>query len=150
VSTYARQNTFPPFPKTHVTAFLDLIAAKDIGEIWMAKTASGEVAAAEVIVWDNKLAHRWSAASSKDLIDTGAPSLLLYTILQDLKKRSFPHCNFFSGNSEQLTTFASSFNPLLQPYYSVGSFNMEYTLHRIARPFYHALLAVPFLNPSRR
>ena len=40
----------------------------------IAETPSGEVASAEIVIWDNKRAYRWSAASHTNFKDTGAIS----------------------------------------------------------------------------
>jgi hypothetical protein len=87
--------------------------------IGIAETPSGEVASAEIIIWDNKRAYRWSAASHTYFEDTGETSLLLYEIFQDLKKKGFKEINLMAANTPHLTKFISSFNPRLVPYYSV-------------------------------
>ena len=67
----------------------------------------------------NKKAYRWSAASHTEFKDTGATSLLLYEIFQDLKNRGFKEINLMAANTPHLAKFISSFNPELVAYYSV-------------------------------
>ena len=83
------------------------------------RDANREAAAAEVITWDNHMAHRWSAASNFDYKDTGATSLLLFEIFLDLQEKGFDRINLMAGNTPHLSMFISSFNPELVPYYSV-------------------------------
>lgn len=122
IKTYEKQNLKPPFTKAFLTGMLNMIIEKNIGEMWVAETESGEVASAEIITWDNKMAHRWSAASNTSLKETGATSLLLYEILKDLQMREFKEINLMAGNTPNLAQFISSFNPKLVPYYSVKKF----------------------------
>ena len=119
MSTYEKQDRKPPFTKTFLTDMLDMIIEHKLGEMWIAETPTGEAAAAEVITWDNHMAHRWSAASNFDYKDTGATSLLLFEIFLDLQEKGFEHTNLMAGNTPHLSMFISSFNPELVPYYSV-------------------------------
>jgi hypothetical protein len=89
------------------------------GEVWTAETVGGDLACAEIIIWDDKRAYRWSAASNTDLRDTGATSLLLTEIFRDLKERGFKEINLMAANTPHLSRFIASFNPRLLPYYCV-------------------------------
>jgi len=60
---------------------LAMIEEKGIGEMRIASTPSGEIAAAEVTVWDAKMAHSWSAAAAPEHLSTGAASLPCYDSL---------------------------------------------------------------------
>jgi hypothetical protein len=52
---------------------LAMIEEKGIGEMRIASTPSGEIAAAEVTVWDAKMAHSWSAAAAPEHLSIGGP-----------------------------------------------------------------------------
>lgn len=119
LDTYNKQNKKPPFSKQYLTKMIDMIIRNNIGEMWIAESESGEIASAEIIVWDNKKAHRWLAASNYNLRDTGATSLLLFEIFQDLQSRGYPEINLMAGNTPQLSMFISGFNPDLAPYYKL-------------------------------
>nr|WP_292365250.1 GNAT family N-acetyltransferase [Methanoculleus sp. UBA208] len=118
-NTFAKQNSQPPFSKKHLMNMLDAIREKNLGEMWVAKTPSGEVAAAEVIVCDSKTAHRWSAASAEEHLNTGAASLLLSEVVTHFAERHYPSVNLMAGNMARLSAFIATFNPDLVPYYGV-------------------------------
>jgi len=124
--TFKRQNLNPPVTKEFLVKIIDLLKTKNAGEMWIAETPSGDVASAEIVIWDNKRAYRWSAASHTDFKDTGATSLLLYEIFQDLKKKGFKEINLMAANTPQLTKFISSFNPKLVPYFAVEDSSVKY------------------------
>jgi hypothetical protein len=117
--TFVRQNLKPPLSEDFFRDIFSLLQNQKRGEMWLAKTKSGEVAAAEIIIYDDKRAYRWSAASHTELRKTGAPSLLLYEVLQDLKKKGFKEINLMAANTLQLAKFMVQFNPRLVPYYAV-------------------------------
>ncbi len=133
VSTYEKQNRKPPFTKTFLTGMLDMIIEHKFGEMWIAKTPTGEAAAAEVITWDNHKAHRWSAASNFVYKDTGATSLLLFEIFLDLQKKGFDRINLMAGNTPHLSMFVSSFNPELVPYYGVKKMQFWFNIKRLIK-----------------
>lgn len=128
VQTYAKQGRNPPFSEGHLKSLLNLIKEKGIGEMWVAKTSSGEIAAAEVFVWDAKMAHGWTAASAQEHLSTGAVPLLLQEIFLELKEQNHPLVNLMSGNTTQLSSFISGFNPHLVPYYGVEYAGLKYNI----------------------
>ena len=134
--TFERQNLKPPVTKEFVERIMDLLQSKNAGAMWIAETPSGEVAAAEIVIWDNKRAYRWSAASHTEFKDTGATSLLLYEIFQDLKTRGFKEIDLMAANTPHLAKFISSFNPKLVPYYCVEK---KTALMRVAEGVYRIL-----------
>lgn len=117
--TFERQGLKPPVTRGFMERMIKLVDDQGAGDMWIAETGSGETAAAEIFIWDNKRAYRWSAASHPSYRDTGAPSFLLYDIFRQLKERSFKEVNLMAANTPNLTKFISSFNPRLVPYYSV-------------------------------
>lgn len=119
VDTYQKQNRPVPMSKEYITALMDMAIEKNLGEMWIAKMPNGDTAAAEFVLWDGKMAHRWSAASNSAYKESGATSLLLYELFVDMQKRGFTKMNMMAANTPQLTKFVSSFNPELQPYYIV-------------------------------
>ncbi|MDN7023716.1 GNAT family N-acetyltransferase [Methanoculleus sp. FWC-SCC1] len=119
IHTYAKQNRKPPYTKAFLTGMLEMIAENTFGEMWIARMPDGEAIAAEVITWSGRTADRWSAVSNSARGDTGATSLLLYGIFQDLWERGFVSINLMAANTPNLSTFVSSFNPELVPYYGI-------------------------------
>jgi len=117
--TYDRKSLESPFSKNMLIEMMDMIISKNIGEMWIAKTPNGEMAAADLVIWDTHFAHRWSAVSDAQFNETGAVSLLLNEVFQDLKYRGFHEINLFSANTPHLTNFITAFNPTLKPYYGI-------------------------------
>ena len=128
VDTYKKQGRTPPFSKQYLRGMMDMIIENKLGEMWIAKTDTGETASAEFLTWDEHMAHRWSAASSAKFKDTGATSLLLFEIFRDLQQGGFVKINLMAGNTPNLTMFISSFNPLLVPYFGLKRSSMKYHL----------------------
>jgi hypothetical protein len=117
--TFQRQGGGYRFPQSFFTQILGMLYEKKKGTLWFAETTSGEIVGAEIIVYDNKMAHRWSAASHTELQKTGAVSLLLYEIAKYLRKElGYEKFNLMAANTPQLARFISAFNPRLVPYYS--------------------------------
>ncbi len=134
--TFERQNLIPPVSERFFSQMIELIISNNLGEMWIARTPTEEPAAGEIIIWDNKRAHRWSAVSDPVYKDSGATSQLLFEIFSDLQKRGIHEINLMAGNTPQLTKFVSSFNPRLIPYYAIEKFNSKYNLiENILYPF---------------
>lgn len=130
VNTFKKQHSQPPFSKKHLMQMLEMINEKNLGEMWVARTSSGEIAAADVIVCDSKAAHRWSAASSEEHLNTGATSLLLGEVITHFADRNYSLMNLMAGNMAHLSAFISSFNPDLIPYYGVELSGIGYNIMR--------------------
>jgi len=126
LKTYEKQLRKPPVTKKFLLEMIKTIISNNLGEMWIARTSMGEPAAGEIIVWDHKRAHRWSATSDAQYKDSGATSLLLFEILQNLQTRGFHEINLMAGNTPRLTKFVSSFNPQLIPYYGVEKIKFPY------------------------
>jgi lipid II:glycine glycyltransferase (peptidoglycan interpeptide bridge formation enzyme) len=119
--TYARKNLKPAASKRFITDVYSFIRNQNCGEMVVAKTRDDEIASAEIVIWDNRKAYRWAAASDARFLDSGAPSLLLFSILKRLQQRSIPTINLLGGNTAQLSRFIARFNPTLVQYYQVQS-----------------------------
>jgi hypothetical protein len=119
LKTYRKQEKLPPFSQDLLFSLIDIIQKNQWGEMWIAETPSGEIAAAEIVIWDHLMAYRWSAASHDQYKDTGATSFLLFEIITYLQENGFKKFNMMAANTPHLTKFISSFNPEIVPYYSV-------------------------------
>jgi len=111
LNTYHKQGTVPPFSQKLLFSLIDTILEKQCGEMWIAETTSGEIAAAEIIIWDHQMAYRWSAASNDHYKDTGATSFLLFEMMTYLQEKGFKKLNMMAANTPHLAKFISSFNP---------------------------------------
>ena len=126
--TFAKQGKEPPITERHLRGIFDLIKAKGIGEMRVASMPSGEIAAAEVTLWDAKMAHSLFAAASPEHLSTGAASFLCYENVNSLKERSHRMLNLMAGNIPHLSAFISGFNPGLIPYYGAESPGLRYRI----------------------
>lgn len=118
-STFEKQNIEPPFEKDHLFALMELLFQNDLGEMWIARTPSGEAASAVFNAHDQLTAHGWQGANNPRFKDTGATSLLLLEVFIDLQKRGFRCFNLMAANTPHLAKFYSGFNPRLVPYFGV-------------------------------
>jgi hypothetical protein len=119
--TYARKKLQPAASERFIADISSFVRDQDCGELVVARTPEGEVACAEMVVWDTKRAYRWAAASDERFKDTGASSLLLFTVLKRLQERGIRTINLMGANTFQLSQFLARFNPALVPYYPVSS-----------------------------
>jgi hypothetical protein len=119
LNTYHKQGIKPPFSQKLLYSLIDTIQEKQNGEMWIAETSYGEVASAEIIIWDHQMVYRLSAASHDQYKQTGATSFLLFEIMNHLQGKGFRELNLMAGNTPHLAKFISSFNPELVPYYAV-------------------------------
>ena len=119
--TYARKNLKPAASKRFITDVYGFLRDQNCGEMVVEKTPEGEMACAEIVVWDTKKAYRWAAASDARFLDSGVPSLLLFTLLKRMQERSVKKINLMGANTPQLSRFIARFNPILVPYYQIKS-----------------------------
>ena len=91
----------------------------------VAKTPENEIACAEIVVWDNKQAHFWSAVSDPRFLDNGAVNFLRFNSLKRMKERGNLRVNMTTANVFKLSQFVTHMNPTLVPYYEIqtGIFN---------------------------
>jgi len=120
--TYLRQGLEPPVSEVFLMQLFHLAKSELCGGMWVAETDSGEMASAEISLWDKRRAYAWSAASHTELRRSGAPSLLVYELVKDLRERGFREYDQMCANTPQLASFISGFNPQLVPYYAVQKF----------------------------
>ena len=119
--TYARKNLKPAASKRFISDVCLFLRDQNCGEMVVAKTPGGEITCAEIVVWDTKKAYRWAAASDARFLESGAPSLLLFTVLKRMQERSVKKINLMGANTPKLSRFIARFNPTLVPYYQIKS-----------------------------
>jgi len=115
--TYARKNLKPPAPERLFTELYTHIREQNCGEMLVARTPEGEIACAEIVIWDNRLAYSWTAVSDHRFLNLGASSLIMHDYMSRLKERGIPKIDIMMANIPQLSSFATSFNPVLVPFY---------------------------------
>ena len=117
--TYTRKNLEPPAPKSLFTGLFSFIRDTNCGEMFVAKTSEGEIACAEIVIWDTRQAFSWTAVSDSRFLNSGASSLIMHDYLKWLKDRGIPKINIMMANVPQLSSFGSYFNPILVPHYQI-------------------------------
>jgi hypothetical protein len=117
--TYTRKNLEPPAPKNLFSELYSFIKDNNCGEMIAAKTSENEIAVAEIIVWDKRQAFSWTTVSDSKFLNSGASTLIMNDNMKRLKDRGIPKINIMRANIPQLSSFATSFNPILVPYYQI-------------------------------
>lgn len=85
------------------------IKRRDAGKIFFAHDTEGGVLAAYYVVWDSKTAIYWVATMEETAGNSGATSLLMWTILQELGKRGIQRFEAMGSMAENLDFFISAF-----------------------------------------
>jgi hypothetical protein len=134
--TFERQSRQPPVTEDFLEKTVRVLESKQKGEMWVAETPEGDVASAEIVVYDTKRAYRWSAASHTDLQDMGATSLLLCEMFKNLSERGFKEIDLMAANTPQLARFIANFNPTLRPFYGLEK---RRALFRIGESIYRSM-----------
>jgi hypothetical protein len=121
----ARKNLKIPASRELFTGVYSFIRDQTCGEMAVAKTPENEIACAEIVVWDNKQAHFWSAVSDPGFLDTGAVNFLRFNSLKRMHERGNLKANMTTANVLKLSQFVTHMNPTLVPYYEIqtGIFN---------------------------
>jgi hypothetical protein len=117
VKTYHKHEKKPSFSQKMLFSLMEMIKDNQCGDMWIAETASGDIASAEIFIWDNQMAYRWSAASNPCYMNTGATSLLIFEIMTHLHKKGLKKFDMMAAGTPNLAKFTSGFNPQLVPYY---------------------------------
>jgi hypothetical protein len=133
LNTYRKQGKQPPYSRELLFSLLENIENTRCGEMWIAETASGDGAAAEICIWDSRMAYRWLAASNSNYRDTEAPTLLLFEVMKHLQEKGCKKFNLMAANTPHLAKFISGFNPELAPYYSVQKIRGIYRIPGMIR-----------------
>lgn len=133
IQTFERQKIRPPVPKSFFDELIESVCVKGSGDMWIAEVPSGEIASAEIVIWDNNRAHSIFAASDTELRNTNPNALLINEIYNDLRKRGFKEWNHMMGNVQNLSRFMSFFGTRLVPYYGVETSSIRYNMAKYIR-----------------
>jgi lipid II:glycine glycyltransferase (peptidoglycan interpeptide bridge formation enzyme) len=118
---FERQNLKPPLvTREFFDKVLKLIKSKNIGDMWVAETSTGEYVSSQIRLWDNKRVYAWTSASNPSYRKLSSNSLIYSEVLNDLKGEGFKEINMMAGNTPRFTEFITGFNPELVPYYSIN------------------------------
>lgn len=111
-------------------AFLVNLHAKikknQAGQLYKAIDTEGVVHAAVYIVWDATTAYYWLGGSVVAHRNSGALTLLLWEIMQDVAKRGIQIFDFTGSNLENLESFFSAFNAEKRTYFRVSRYGNRF------------------------
>jgi hypothetical protein len=137
-ATYSRQNLENPFQKEDLFSVMEMLIDNNLGEMWIARMPSEVPAAAVFTLYDSHMAHGSSGANDPEFRQTGAASLLLFAMWEDLQKRGFKKYNLMAGNTPHLAKFYAGFNPRRIPYYGVErskGIGFIYDLYKLVKEY---------------
>jgi len=128
--TYRRKNLDPPCEKRLFTELYSFIRTQNCGEMMAARTPDDEIASADIVIWDNKKAYRWSSASDFRFLNTGAPTVMKLHSFERCRERGIPQIDLMTANVEQLSQFTAHLNPILAPCYGIKHWLFDDILNR--------------------
>jgi Acetyltransferase (GNAT) domain len=111
-------------------AFLRQLHAKiqenRAGELYKAVDTEGSLHAAVYIVWDATTAYYWLGGSAISYRNSGALTLLLWEIMQDVAQRGIQNFDFTGSDLENLESFFSAFNAEKRTYFKVSRYGNRF------------------------
>lgn len=116
---WKKQNLYPPADINFFSEVLKFIKKDNLGDLWVARDASDDIVASNIVLWDNKRAYFWDAAINEKSRHIGPNHYLFYSIVDILKSLGFKEYNIMQANSPRLTYHALGADPILIPYFRV-------------------------------
>jgi lipid II:glycine glycyltransferase (peptidoglycan interpeptide bridge formation enzyme) len=110
-----------PFTEGSFTRFVQQVEELGIGQVYEARAGSGELCAACLIVYDRRRAYYSLAASDEQLRKTGAASLLVWHVLQELSSKA-GEFDFGGANVPEVARFKKKFRGRLVSYLEFDHF----------------------------
>jgi hypothetical protein len=111
-------------------AFLTHLHAKiqenRAGKLYKAVDTEGSLHAAVYIIWDATTAYYWLGGSTIEYRNSGALTLLLWEIMQDVAKRGIQHFDFTGSDMENLESFFAAFNAEKRTYFKVSRYGNRF------------------------
>jgi hypothetical protein len=102
------------------------IKENQAGQLYKAIDTEGVVHAAVYIVWDATTAYYWLGGSVVAHRNSGALTLLLWAIMQDVAKKGVQTFDFTGSNLENLESFFSAFNAEKRTYFRVSRYGNRF------------------------
>jgi Acetyltransferase (GNAT) domain len=116
MATKGRKMSYSKDFLTHLHA---KIKENNAGQLYKAVNTEGVVHAAVYIIWDKTTAYYWLGGSAIAHRNSGALTLLLWEIMQDVAKRGIDNFDFTGSDLENLESFFAAFNAGKQTYFKV-------------------------------
>ena len=98
------------------------IAENQAGQLYTASDTEGSVHAALYIIWDKTTAYYWLGGSAIAHRNSGALTLLLWEIMQDMAQKGIQNFDFTGSDLENLESFFSAFNAEKKTYFKVSRY----------------------------
>ena len=98
------------------------IKENQAGQLFKAHDTEGVVHAAVYVIWDASTAYYWLGGSAVAHRNSGALTLLLWEIMQDMAKRGLQNFDFTGSAMENLESFFSAFNAEKRTYFKVSRY----------------------------
>jgi hypothetical protein len=114
------------YSKAFLTNLHAKIKENQAGQLYKAIDTEGVVHAAVYIVWDATTAYYWLGGSVVAHRNSGALTLLLWEIMQDVAKRGIQIFDFTGSNLENLESFFSAFNAEKRTYFRVSRYGNRF------------------------
>lgn len=119
-STYFHQGLNLPFSKEFLLNSINYLLGKKVCKIYFAVDSNKRPIACAQVVWDSKRAYYLNAASDPS-VKSSAPSLLLWSIFEDLSG-TFSEIDLVGANIPTIAKFKKDFASKLSSYYIVEWF----------------------------
>lgn len=114
--TFSKQDRTPPIKKEFIKSMYYLLRKEGKCQLYFAKSKEINISSA-LIIWDKKKAYYLLAASDPQF-KLGAPSFLIWKIIEDLSK-NFNSLDLCGANTDNIVKFKRDFATKLVPYYFV-------------------------------
>jgi lipid II:glycine glycyltransferase (peptidoglycan interpeptide bridge formation enzyme) len=114
------------YSKAFLTNLHAKIKENQAGQLYKAVDTEGVVHAAVYVVWDTTTAYYWLGGSVVAHRNSGALTLLLWEIMQDVVKKGIQTFDFTGSNLENLETFFSAFNAEKQTCFNVSRYGNRF------------------------
>jgi hypothetical protein len=116
--------------KNFLEEITTILFERSLGELWLARTSSGETASGEILLFDKKRVYWWSAANDPRFYETGAPSYLKLVMMEELRNR-FTEIDMVEADTPGIADFKAGFNPQIVPHYIVEKSSNLYNVARV-------------------
>ncbi|MFH1007682.1 MAG: GNAT family N-acetyltransferase [Candidatus Latescibacterota bacterium] len=114
--SFARQKIAPPLARDRMRNFCEQVCARALSRLFVARDASGRPISAVIVVMGFDTAYDWVAGADPDYHATGATSLLIWRILEELSK-THAYFDFSGANLPSISKFKRGFGGELKPYF---------------------------------
>ncbi len=96
------------------------------GKIFFAVDTSGAIHAALYVLWDKTKALYWISTTNEKAGNSGATSLLLWEVLQELSRRGIRRFEATGSMVENLESFITSFGAKQETYWKITHYNNHF------------------------